>query len=911
MNQKQWERLQDLFSKAVELSPAERAAFVAFETTHDPQLSKELLELLGSDPGDSTGPLTHALRVALNATTRERREALVGAIIGNYRIVAVLGYGGTGTVYLAERADRQYSAQVAIKVVDTATVLGDLGARLRAERQILASLNHPNISRLLDAGETDAGQPYLVMEYIQGEQLDRYADRAKLDLKARLKLFLEICSPVQYAHQNLVVHRDLKPANILVTSDGVLKLLDFGIAKLLDSADSGAVVALTRVDDRVLTPEYASPEQILGQPVTTASDVYALGAVLYELLTGVRPYHLPMAASLLELERLICASDPERPSAAIRRLKSPDNARKECDVAAFAQARRLSAEKLCRRLRGDLDAIVMRALRKDPQDRYGSVEQFAADVRRYLASEPVAARQGNWGYYSKRFMRRYAFGATAGAMFLAAGIAFAIAMSFQTKRIAAERDRATQESGRAETVSNFMLEVFSAPDLFASQDHETTARELLDNAARRIKSDLTQQPEARARLLEAIGKSYRRQNENAQARQILEEALHLRRQLPDPDGSKTASVLVQLAMTQRIGGQRDTARTMLEEAARRLDAAGNVRSLTYASVMQELGRVELEAGRLSRARKILNASLALHRDLLGPTRKEVASVLSDLVTLALWNDDLTTAERLARQTLDIYEQTVPELYPDRVTAESVLAQVLQSEGAASEAAVRLERVLEHEKFIYGETSLQVAGVYNALADAQMSQGHLDAAEHYSRECVTVNIRTRGEEHYQTAYVRAVLAEILMKRGALEEAESLLRHSLETYSKTLPPDHQFVASAEYFLGEVLLREGRLVDAERVLIGSVSRWKRLNAAPWRSMRSESALGEVLYRQRRYKEAERHLVESYKALVSDEKADRDTRIQARERLTHFYQARGHLEKLHTFPSLSQNRQPSPQPQ
>ena len=255
----------------------------------------------------------------------------------------MLGHGGTGTVYLGERADRQYSAQVAVKIVDSGTMQGDLGLRFRAERQILASLNHPNIARLLDAGETEDGQPYLVMEYVHGEPLDRYCDRQQLDLRARLKLFLEICGAVQYAHQNLIVHRDLKPANILVTAEGSPKLLDFGIAKLLDTGEAAAAMALTRMNDRLLTPEYASPEQILGRPVTTASDVYALGVVLYELLTGLRPYTVPASASQLELERSICITDPLRPSAAVKRALESGPLEGQSEIArhrAGSQARR-------------------------------------------------------------------------------------------------------------------------------------------------------------------------------------------------------------------------------------------------------------------------------------------------------------------------------------------------------------------------------------------------------------------------------------------------------------------------------------------------------------------------------------------------------------------------------------------
>ncbi len=495
--------------------------------------------MLALDHGKRTSPLTHALGAALDTTTRDRRHALLGSIVGNYRLTQVLGHGGTGTVYLGERADRQYSAQVAVKIVDSATVHPTLGSRLRAERQILASLNHQNIAKLLDAGEIEDGRPYLVMEYVHGQPVDQYADQAQLDLRQRLELFLEICSAVQYAHQNLIVHRDLKPANILVTAEGSAKLLDFGIAKLLDVSEHASIAALTRLNDRLLTPEYASPEQILGRVVTTVSDVYALGVVLYELLTGLRPYVVPVPASQLELERSICVTDPLRPSAAVRRAMESDQKTAPSPIAALAAARGLPADRLQRRLLGDLDAIVMRAMRKEAHLRYGSVEQFMADIRHYLNREPVQARQGNWLYYSSRFVRRNAFGASATAASALFLIAFAIVMSVQRQHIAEERDRATQESERAERVSDFMLRVFTAADPFENAGKQMTASELLDQAASSIHGELNQQPEVRARLLEAIGRAYRRQSQPERAVAYLEESLRIRRQagLPeDPPG---------------------------------------------------------------------------------------------------------------------------------------------------------------------------------------------------------------------------------------------------------------------------------------------------------------------------------------------------------------------------------------
>ena len=901
-----WERLQELFSQAVDLTDEEQASFVADRLGDDDALREELQKLLAADRGRRTTPLTHAVGAALEQTTRDRREAQLGRVVNNYRLVSILGHGGTGTVYLAERADRQYSAQVAVKIIDIAATHGDLGQRFRAERQILASLNHANIARLIDAGETVEGHPYLIMEYVHGEPLDKYCDQRRLDIASRLELFLQICSAVQYAHQNLIVHRDLKPANILVTAEGSPKLLDFGIAKLLDvSGDAAAVLALTRMNDRLLTPEYASPEQILGRAVTTASDVYALGVVLYELLTGLRPYSVPASASQLELERTICITDPERPSAAVKRAAAA-GASDTTPAARAPNARGLSAEKLSRRLTGDLDSIVLRALRKEPQHRYSSVEQLADDIRRHLSREPVHARQGNWTYYSSRFVRRHAFGVSAGAAFAIFLSAFAVVMSIQAQKIAAERDRATLEGLRAESVSEFMLDIFEASDPFEARGEQVTARELLDRAGRNIRGDLSQHPEVRARLLEAMGRAYRRQNEFDLSVSFLQDATHLRKQLPDPDGSRTASVLTELAMSLRDAGDLEGAQDALQEAIELSEHNQAADSLAYARLLTNLGRVEQSAGNITEAKSYFERSLALHKELLGPNHQEVASVLLDLSSVHLWQDDLGQAEQRTREAVRIYEATMPALYPDRVMANINLAEILVSQGRMDEASPLLERSIENQIRLYGPTSRQVAAAYALLSRVRGNQGLLEDAESYARRALDIHVQTLGDEHQDTAYSRTALANLLIKRGKLSEAESQLRLSLDSYDRTLPPDHPYVASSEHLLGEVLLRKRRLNDAEAHLAAAMNRWKRTNSPAWRVARSQSALGEVLYLQGRNQQAERHLTEAYKILAGEESADRDARIAARERVERFYMARGQRERLEQLFMATRESQP-----
>jgi serine/threonine protein kinase len=898
-----WERLQELFSRAVELPPAERQAFVAKETSGDTELRAELLDLLVCDAGSArTGPLTLALGAALDTTTRDRRKALVGRVVGNYKLVSVLGHGGTGTVYLGERADRQYSAQVAVKIVDNGTMQGELGLRFRAERQILASLNHANIARLLDAGETDDGNPFLVMEYVHGEPLDRFCDRQRLGVRERLLLFLDICSAVQYAHQNLVVHRDLKPANILVTAEGAPKLLDFGIAKLLDAGEAAAAMALTRMNDRLLTPEYASPEQILGRPVTTASDVYALGVVLYELLTGLRPYTVPASASQLELERSICITDPPKPSAAVRRARDSGPLEGQSEMLAVAAARRLTPEKLQKRLIGDIDSIVLRALRKEPTHRYNSIEQLASDIRRYLAREPVQARQGNWLYYSQRFIRRHAFGVAAGATFVLFLAVFAMVSNIQAQRIAAERDRAMQENIRAEDVSDFMLDMVSNADPWTysgmREASPETAEELLARAGRRIREDLSKHPLVRAKLLETIGVAYRRRGDDKSAISYLQDAVQIRKGLSGGQGdSETAAAMVDLAMTMREGGDVLASDRLLLEAKDILQRIGQQHSLTYARMLANRGRVQMKLGKPDTAQVYYGEALALQQDVGGPRDPETAALLVDSSVAFLWQEDLDSAERNARAALEIYATTRSKMHPDRTYAQSQLGETLRLQGRLDEAFVLLKEALLANRTIYGESGRPVADNLDSLAKVRQAQHDLTEAEKYAREALETQIRAEGLDHWRTAYYRTSLGAVQLERKEYVGAEAQLRAAIVNFERSLPADHPYTASAEYYLGEVLLRSNRPKDAEAVFMGAMNRSRHANEAEWRAARSASGLGEALYRQGRAGEAEPYLVNSYRTLSTDRNADANAQAAARERVVRFYTDRGQAGKLHAL--------------
>ena len=400
MNPERWERIKELFGSALEKEPAEREAFLIGACGEDASLHAELKSLLASYGSERSASFPQSGEVA----------DLAGRRIGPYEVQRRIGAGGMGAVYLAVRADDVYSKQVALKVVQADIDAQELVHRFRHERQILATLDHPNIAKLLDGGTTDAGLPYFVMDYVEGTRIDEYCERHALPLAARIELFRGVCSAVQYVHQNLVVHRDLKPANILVTAEGVPKLLDFGIAKLVKPEFFRSALDATRVEFRLMTPGYASPEQVRGEPVTTASDVYSLGVILFELLTSQRPYRLE-TDSPLEVLRAVCDQEPTKPSATAR-----------------------SSDRLRRQLAGDLDNIVLKALRKEPDRRYATPEQLSEDLRRHQRGLPVSAHRDSWSYRTRKFVGRHRAGVAAAGLVTVSLLGGVLATAWQAAK---------------------------------------------------------------------------------------------------------------------------------------------------------------------------------------------------------------------------------------------------------------------------------------------------------------------------------------------------------------------------------------------------------------------------------------------------------------------------------------------
>ncbi|HYH46558.1 MAG TPA: serine/threonine-protein kinase, partial [Thermoanaerobaculia bacterium] len=565
-HRQRWSEVKSLLAEALEVPPDERPAFFA-RLNAEPALVAEVEELLALGPR-ADGFIDEPL-----FSFGQPAPALqAGSRLGPWRLLRPLGQGGMGTVYLAERADGAFELTVAVKLLKIGLDSAELISRFEAERHILARLIHPNIARLLDGGTSDDGRPYLVMEHVEGEPIDQYCDRHRLPTRARLELFRDVCSAVQLAHQNLVVHRDLKPANILVTAEGTVKLLDFGIAKLLapHPADAEAATAptLAQLGGAPLTPRYASPEQVRGEPITTASDVYSLGVVLYELLTGHRPYRFE-TLSPAEVERVVCGERPPRPSTAVRRSKevlTAEGGRLLLTPDAVAGVREGDATRLSRRLSGDLDTILLTALSKEPERRFASAEQLADDLRLYLAGLPIRSRPDTFGYRTRKFLARHAFGVTAAGAVLALLVAFAGAMTWQRAEIAARGREVAQERDRAEAIKDFLLELIGQTDPRLAKGEDITIRQALDQRAGSLAEETDLAPATRADLLDALGVSYRSLGRSEEAAPLLRQALALRQQELGSEHVLVAESLHNLANVERSLGRPGEAERLIRQA---------------------------------------------------------------------------------------------------------------------------------------------------------------------------------------------------------------------------------------------------------------------------------------------------------------------------------------------------------
>lgn len=790
MQPERWARIEEVLQQAMDCAPGDRAALLDSACAGDAGLRREVESLLASE---NTG-FTRSSAFADGMKLLEQRVEKLNQqrSLGAYRILREIGRGGMGTVYEAARADDAFQKIVAIKIIRRGLDTEDLIERFRSERQILAMLDHPNITRLLDAGSTDDGLPYFVMEYIEGEPIDVYCERCKLPIAARLKLFQSVCAAVSYAHRNLVIHRDIKPGNVLVTKEGVPRLADFGIAKLLDP---GSSLQQTLTAIHPLTPEYASPEQIRGQPVTTATDVYSLGVLLYVLLTGARPYPGAMSTPT-EIERAICQEEPRKPSAA---------------VDGDAAGRRVG-----RRLQGDLDNIVLMALRKDPQRRYSSVEQFSQDLQRHLDGLPVIARSDTAAYRAAKFVRRHKAGVAAAAllvMVLAGGI---VATAWQARRASAERDRARIQTAKAERINAFLQDMlaYSSPSYDSpnsGKNRDARVSEVLEQSAKRAETELADQPEVLAEVERNIGAIYVDQGRFDQAEPLLRSALGKYKALYGAESPQIVETANALANCLLIKGDSAAAAALFQksiEIERKAARRGSPDARAMAFSLGGYGGMLDHQGDIA-AEPYLREALQYAVGFQGKDRGFVAMLDNNLSNVAHRKGDLQEAERLLRAAIDEYRRLPPGTYVEMAVSLSNLGAVLIQEHKYSEAEPFVREGLDLRRRVLGDENPATAMGWYRLADLFYNEGDYPRAEQAARTSIEVfrKALAKPEDDASFASPLTELGMILTKAGRPREGEKPLRQALEMRKRLLAPANPLIASTQARLDQCLLAQKR--------------------------------------------------------------------------------------------------------
>jgi eukaryotic-like serine/threonine-protein kinase len=798
MQPERWARIEEVLHLAIDCAPADRAALLDSVCGGDDGLRREVESLLAMEDAGFTG--SSAFGDGMKLLERRIEKLDQQRSIGSYRILREIGRGGMGAVYQAARADDAFEKIVAIKVIRRGLDTEELIDRFRAERQILAMLDHPNITRLLDAGSTDDGLPYFVMEYIEGEPIDVYCESRGLSIDQRLKLFQNVCAAVSYAHRNLVIHRDIKPGNVLVTKDGVPRLLDFGIAKLLDPG-LNSEVTLTALHP--LTPEYASPEQVRGGPVTTATDVYSLGVLLYKLLTGLRPYSGPLS-SPAEIVRSICEEEPSRPSASVSRDR-----------------------RLARRLQGDLDNIVLMALRKDPRRRYSSVEQFSEDIARHQDGLPVIARADTATYRAGKFIRRHKVGVAGTALLIAVLAAGIAATTWQARRAAAERDRARIETAKAGRINAFLQDMlaYSSPSYDspnASKDKDAKVSEVLEQAAKRAESELADQPEILAEVQRDIGGVYVTQGRVDQAEPLLRSALEKFKKLYGAESPEIVVVGNALANCLLIKGDHASAESLFRvniEIGRKAARRGYADPKPLAYSLGGLGGMLDRQGDNS-AEPYLHEALQYASGFQGKDRAFVAMLYNNLGHIAFRKGDLMESERLGRAAIDEYRHLPPGTYVEMAVSLSNLGAVLIRQRRFAEAEPFVREGLDLRRRILGDSHPDTAMGWYRLSDLLYSEGDYSRAEQAARMSLEVFRRALAKPENDLVFANPLteLGMILNKSGRPQEAEKPLREALQIRTHLLAPGNQLIAATQAALGASLLAQRRYMEAEPLLAAS---------------------------------------------------------------------------------------------
>lgn len=756
LSREKWQAVSPHLDHALSLSEQERAAWLAEFRCHDPDLADLMEELL-----QEHRMLSRERFLEDQPLHPSNDSVFAGETAGPYKLISRIGEGGMGNVWLAERTDGRFERQVAVKFLHFAAASQGVSERFKREGRILGQLRHPHIAELVDAGLTAKQEPYLVLEYVQGAHIDTYCDEHSLGVDARIELFLDVLDAVAHAHTNLVVHRDIKPSNVLVSRDGEVKLLDFGIAKLLaENAGSAEATQLTLEGGGAMTPLFAAPEQVTGGPITTATDVYGLGALLFLLLTGRHPAG-PGPHSPADLVKSITETDAPFASEAIR-LQKDLNA---------ANTRRTTTERLRRELQGDLDTILAKALKKKPAERYASVSAFGDDLRRYLRHEPISARPDAVSYRVRKYARRHRVGVAAGAASLLLLTGFSVIQSIELRRITHERDR-------ADSVTEFLTNMFKTSDPGQAHGEKITVREVLDKASSEIGPGLTKDAETQADMMNVIANVYFDLGIYPKAESLFRQAVDARRRVLGTGNPDTLTSMYGLGRTIAAEGRYAEAEKLLRETvALQQHVLGSEHPDTLRTT-QRIAVVLSMQGDLAGAEKMTRQVLDSRRRVLGPENTDTLESIDDLTWLLMIENRLPEAEKVQRDALNVEQRVQGADDPDTLDSMNRLARILSMEGRYAEAEQLQRQTLDVERRVLGPEHAFTLRSMNNLADILSKEGKFAEAETLTRELLAVEKRVAGPDNFATAIAAYDLASLAALQGHTEEALPLLRQSLE-------------------------------------------------------------------------------------------------------------------------------------
>lgn len=788
------DRLDEALDQVLEVDPPGRVAFIQARFGSDPALRERLVSMVQAEEQgrrmlEDAGMAAWKL-LADEADGADEPPAPLPPRIGPYEILEELGSGGMGTVYLARRRDAGLERQVALKVIRGAYRGPEARGRFAAEQRILSRMEHPNVARLYDVGLHDDGSPFFVMEYVDGVPIDTYADQNRLSVLERLELVAQVTDALSYAHQNLVVHRDVKPRNILVTQEGTAKLLDFGVAKILEAEAAKGADPLTRPDGQLLTPEYASPEQVRGDDVTTASDVYAAGVLLYEVLTGSRPYEFTSRSPAF-VEKVVTERDPRMPSAVAAEASK--------EVAAY---RSTTPVRLSRALLGDLDAILLQALRKEPELRYGSSQALAADIDRFMRRQPVDARPPTWRYRAGRFVSRHRTGLTAAALVVLSLAGGLVATTWQARL-------ASREAARAERVKELLVGLFEGADPDVSAGQEFTAVELLERGHQALLDDgLADEPLVRAELQQIVGGIFTSLGAFDQARPLLDSAVVLADRSGDP--SIQASARAGLASLLAAVGDYEEGERVARERLELGERVYEPESAEMAAALTDLASMEQNQGDYEAAESLLMAGLAMDRSI--GSSERVAVDLNNLGSLHIASSEYDEAIAYLEESLAIRESLHPEGHTDLATSMANLAFALHSNGDYERADSVYEATLTLRRRLLGDRHPLVATVLNNKASMRQMENRLPEARELFDEALEIRREVFGPDHTEVGATINNRGIVEYYEGDYTAAEASFDETLRIFRANYPEDHPNVLSGIGNLGAVLRQQGKLDEAE---------------------------------------------------------------------------------------------------